>query len=137
MFELEITLGKFIEKIVQKFKKTPLQEVKELQTKKNLMYLQSNGIYVGDLKLEENKYIEVFLFYFTDIDGKEYTSPIYVEPHLREVVRKYLSKLKPVHMLFDKDGVSKNVSIKNNSNNSVIDINNAAIKQNDLGVTKH
>jgi hypothetical protein len=90
-------------------------------------YARLCAIYEGDLKMESEQFISVFLLQFQDIDGHEYICPVYAEPNHREMVRTNLNRCKPVHMLFDqhKDGgvsFKDSVEVKHVGNNNVVDI---------------
>ena len=92
-----------------------------------VMYVKLCAIYEGDLKMQTEQFISVFLLQLQDIDGHEYICPIYAEPNHREMVRTNLNRCKPVHMLFDqhKDGgvsFKDSVEVKHVGNNNVVDI---------------
>jgi hypothetical protein len=106
--------------------KTPIQ----------VMYVKLNHIFEGDMKLEEGKYIHVFLLQCEDLDGREYICPVHVEQVHFAHVRNALNKFQPVHMLFNvnPDGdvsVKDNVEIKVESNCKVVNISSAKNKHED------
>lgn len=99
----------------------------EAPSPNKVMYVRLCAIYEGDLKMESEQFISVFLLQFQDIDGHEYICPVYAEPNHREMVRTNLNRCKPVHMLFDqhKDGgvsFKDSVEVKHVGNNNVVDI---------------
>lgn len=92
-----------------------------------VMYVKLCAIYEGDLKMQTEQFISVFLLQLQDIDGHEYICPIYAEPNHREAIKISLNQCKPVHMLFDhhnNGGVSikDDVEVKQDGNNNVVNI---------------
>lgn len=114
-------------KVVSKFTGNKQENVETKQKPLKVMYTRLCAIYEGDMKMENDKFISVFLLQLQDIDGREYICPLYAEPNCRDSVRANLNKCKPVHMLFDQHtdgGVSfkDGIEIKQVGNNNVVDI---------------
>jgi hypothetical protein len=104
--------------------KTPIQ----------VMYVKLNHIFEGDMKLEEGKYIHVFLFQCEDLDGKEYICPVHVEQGYFVHVRNALNRMQPIHMLFDVNpngdvSLKDNVEVKIEGNCKVVDISSVKVNK--------